>query len=289
MTSPSNAVLLGIDCGGSHTAVVVGDKQGRILARAEGPGSAMRPGGAERSAAVILDVARRAATQAHATLPATVALIGAAGAGLDFDEAVVWVHRVAEHAAELERRDVVGVAEPELQGEEARQRRLGGPVAYDRIAAADHERTGATTHEVAQLLEAHAPCLLLLDELLAYLTTRLLFPADAAMRLTIPTLVAFHPMITEITAVVSVDGLLILCYSLLIYLSLRVLRDGFTWPIGLLMGLVFIVGLLTKPTINGYAPLIALLVVYDGWRKKTTKVVTTNGTTPGRGGRSRRL
>ena len=80
MTAPSD-VLLGIDSGGSHTAVVVGDRHGRVLARAEGPGSAMRPGGAERSAAVILDVARRAATQAHATLPATVALIGAAGAG----------------------------------------------------------------------------------------------------------------------------------------------------------------------------------------------------------------
>lgn len=41
----------------------------------------MRPGGAERSAAVILDAARRAATQAHVTLPAAVAFVGAAGAG----------------------------------------------------------------------------------------------------------------------------------------------------------------------------------------------------------------
>jgi len=80
-SSPPSIVLLGIDCGGSHTAVVVGNRQGHILARAEGPGSAMRPGGAERSAAVILDVARRAATQAHVALPATVALVGAAGAG----------------------------------------------------------------------------------------------------------------------------------------------------------------------------------------------------------------
>src|SRR5438034_11831693 len=76
-----SVVLLGVDCGGSHTAVVVGDRQARVLARAEGPGSAMRPGGAERSAAVILDVARRAATQARITLPAGVALVGAAGAG----------------------------------------------------------------------------------------------------------------------------------------------------------------------------------------------------------------
>lgn len=75
------AALLGVDCGGSHTAVVLGDARGRVLARAEGPGSAMRPGGAERSAAVILDAARRAATQAHVTLPAAVAFVGAAGAG----------------------------------------------------------------------------------------------------------------------------------------------------------------------------------------------------------------
>jgi N-acetylglucosamine kinase-like BadF-type ATPase len=75
------ADLLGIDCGGSHTAVVVGNRAGYVLARAEGPGSAMRPGAAERSAAVILEVARRAATQAGVTLPAMAALVGAAGAG----------------------------------------------------------------------------------------------------------------------------------------------------------------------------------------------------------------
>src|SRR6185436_1352855 len=79
MTEP--AVFLGIDCGGSHTAVVVGNQGGHVLARAEGPGSAMRPGGAERSAAVILEVARRAAAQAGVSLPAAAALIGAAGAG----------------------------------------------------------------------------------------------------------------------------------------------------------------------------------------------------------------
>src|SRR5262245_40853329 len=88
MTAPTDRptvrpsdLLLGIDSGGSHTAVVVGDTRGHVLARAEGPGSAMRPGGGERSAAVILDVARRAATQAKIDLPATIALVGAAGAG----------------------------------------------------------------------------------------------------------------------------------------------------------------------------------------------------------------
>lgn len=74
-------VLLGIDAGGSHTTVVVGDGTGRAIARAEGPPSAMKPGEAERSAAVILDTARRAAGHAGISLPAAIAVVGAAGAG----------------------------------------------------------------------------------------------------------------------------------------------------------------------------------------------------------------
>jgi glucosamine kinase len=74
-------VLLGIDSGGSHTAVVVGDAAGRVLARAEGPGSAMRPGAASASAAVIADTARRAVARAGVVLPADAAVVGAAGAG----------------------------------------------------------------------------------------------------------------------------------------------------------------------------------------------------------------
>lgn len=102
----------------------------------------------------------------------------------------------------------------------------------------------------------------------AYLITRLLFPANAAMRLTIPTLVAFHPMMTQMSAVITVDGFFILFYSLLIMLSIMVFRDGFDWRYGLIIGIVFSVAFLTKPTINGFAPLIGLLVVYDFWRGK---------------------
>ncbi|MGH7529098.1 MAG: hypothetical protein ACREMN_01840, partial [Gemmatimonadales bacterium] len=62
-------VLLGIDAGGSHTTVVIGDAAGRVLARTDGPGAAMRPGQAERSAAVIIETARRAAAHTHVALP----------------------------------------------------------------------------------------------------------------------------------------------------------------------------------------------------------------------------
>ena len=79
--SARRPVFLGIDSGGSHTTVVVGDRDAQILARADGPGSAMRPSGAEASAAVIADTARRAAAAAGVDLPADAAMVGAAGAG----------------------------------------------------------------------------------------------------------------------------------------------------------------------------------------------------------------
>jgi hypothetical protein len=100
----------------------------------------------------------------------------------------------------------------------------------------------------------------------AYLIALLLFPHRPAMRLTIPILVAFHPMISQMTAVVTVDGFYFLMYSLLILLSIMILRDGLDWKLGLATGIVFAVGFLTKPTINGYAPLIGLVVLYDFWR-----------------------
>lgn len=76
-----SAILLGIDAGASHSTVVVGDRDLRVFARAEGPASAMKPGGAPASAAVIADTARRALAQAGVAAPAERAVVGAAGAG----------------------------------------------------------------------------------------------------------------------------------------------------------------------------------------------------------------
>lgn len=51
--------------------------------------------------------------------------------------------------------------------------RLGGAKAYEGVAESDRARAGTTTHELAALLETHAPCLVLLDEMLAYLNNAL--------------------------------------------------------------------------------------------------------------------
>src|SRR3989442_9341711 len=63
------SVFLGGDAGGSHSAVAIGREDGTVLGRAEGPGAAMRPGGAAASVVVLADIARRAATQAVVSLP----------------------------------------------------------------------------------------------------------------------------------------------------------------------------------------------------------------------------
>jgi N-acetylglucosamine kinase-like BadF-type ATPase len=72
---------IGVDAGGSHTEVAVAGEDGKVLARAEGAGAAMRPGAGAASAAVIAEVARRAAAEAGVTLPVERAVVGAAGAG----------------------------------------------------------------------------------------------------------------------------------------------------------------------------------------------------------------
>src|SRR3979490_3443509 len=74
------AVFLGADAGGSHSTVVIGSPN-KILGRADGPGAAMRPSGAAKSAAVLAETARRAAAQAGLEPPAERAVGGAAGAG----------------------------------------------------------------------------------------------------------------------------------------------------------------------------------------------------------------
>ena len=81
MSPERPALLIGVDAGGSHTAVAIADGDLNIFARAEGPGAAMRPEGGSRSAAVIAELVREAAGRAGITLPADLLVVGAAGAG----------------------------------------------------------------------------------------------------------------------------------------------------------------------------------------------------------------
>lgn len=77
-----SGIFVGVDGGGTHTRVLVVDEQGAELARAEGPGSAIQPGAASRSAGIIRETVQRAcAGLADRTRRAM--CVGVAGAGRD--------------------------------------------------------------------------------------------------------------------------------------------------------------------------------------------------------------
>jgi glucosamine kinase len=75
------SILIGADVGGSKTAVAVSEG-GSVLARADGPGAAVRPSRALASAGTIAEVVRRALANLG-RLSGDVLLVGAAGAGRD--------------------------------------------------------------------------------------------------------------------------------------------------------------------------------------------------------------
>jgi N-acetylglucosamine kinase-like BadF-type ATPase len=71
--------LIGVDVGGSKTAAGVSNGD-QVIARAEGPGAAVRPGRALASAATVAEVVRQALAKAG-RLTGDILLVGAAGAG----------------------------------------------------------------------------------------------------------------------------------------------------------------------------------------------------------------
>ena len=74
-----SAALIGVDVGGSKTAVSVGDAT-HVRGRALGPGAAVRPGRAIASAAIIAETVRKALATAGAARGDAL-VVGAAGAG----------------------------------------------------------------------------------------------------------------------------------------------------------------------------------------------------------------
>jgi 4-amino-4-deoxy-L-arabinose transferase-like glycosyltransferase len=99
--------------------------------------------------------------------------------------------------------------------------------------------------------------------LVAYATAREVFPGDQALALASVAFVAFVPMHTAMTAAINNDTLAELILALLVWLSLRRLRDAdplrrYVLLAGLLLGL----GLLTKVTV--YMGAVVLLAAEVG-------------------------
>lgn len=98
--------------------------------------------------------------------------------------------------------------------------------------------------------------------LISYGMARDLFPERREMWLTLPLIVSFQPMVTFLGAVINSDILLFVLFSLMLWLSVRVLRRGLDWRHAVALGVTIGLGVLTKPMVlaAGLAVAVALLV-----------------------------
>ncbi|MDQ3418187.1 MAG: hypothetical protein M3541_05310 [Acidobacteriota bacterium] len=84
--------------------------------------------------------------------------------------------------------------------------------------------------------------------LLAYLLTTVVFPRDGFLAVTVPAVVAFQPQLSYGAAMVNNDILGILLVSWLLYLLVRVVRDGVSTRSAILIGGVAGLAFLAKAT-----------------------------------------
>lgn len=94
-------------------------------------------------------------------------------------------------------------------------------------------------------------------------------PERPLFSLAAATMISFLPMITYIGAVFSNQALEIPLFVAIFWLLARIIRRGVTWPLALWLGLGLGLGLLTKVSLLVTVPLILLVAVYDGWRRRT--------------------
>ena len=96
-----SAIVVGVDGGGTKTRVVVADETGKSLADVEGPGSAVRPGQAERSADVIAETVKRALEDAEmSSVVPRVLYVGVAGVGREPERQALWQALAGRELAE---------------------------------------------------------------------------------------------------------------------------------------------------------------------------------------------
>ncbi len=84
-------IVVGVDGGGTSTRAMVADERGTAIITVEGPGSAVKPGGAEDSAAAIAAVVRDAMESAGMpNVTPKVLCVGVAGVGRDAERQALW-------------------------------------------------------------------------------------------------------------------------------------------------------------------------------------------------------
>jgi glucosamine kinase len=94
-------LVVGIDGGGTKTRALLADDRGEPIAEAVGPGSAVKPGEADRSASIIADVVRDALEQVEEDVGRPrVLCAGVAGVGREPERQALWHALVTRRVAD---------------------------------------------------------------------------------------------------------------------------------------------------------------------------------------------
>ena len=94
-------IVIGIDGGGSKTRAMVADERGGMIGDVVGPGSAVRPGQADASAAIIAEVVRDALASCEMThVVPRVLCVGVAGVGRETERQELWQALMEREVAE---------------------------------------------------------------------------------------------------------------------------------------------------------------------------------------------
>ncbi|HET9661580.1 MAG TPA: glycosyltransferase family 39 protein [Thermomicrobiales bacterium] len=134
------------------------------------------------------------------------------------------------------------------------------PLYYALLAPFARAGASLSPESMQYLLRALAIPFGLAIILLAFLTTRQLFPNDRFLLMTVPAFVAFQPQVSYESAMVNNDIAGIAFVSLVIYLLARGIRHGFDYVTCAWVGAALGLALLTKSNSIFIIPAIALAI-----------------------------
>jgi hypothetical protein len=122
------------------------------------------------------------------------------------------------------------------------------PLYYALMSPIYRAADGLSPEQIQYVLRCAAIPFGLMVVLLASALTRAIFPHDAFLAITVPTVVAFQPQVSYEAAMVNNDIVIVAIYSLLLYLLVLTVRNGLSTRRAVVIGLVAGVALLAKAT-----------------------------------------
>jgi 4-amino-4-deoxy-L-arabinose transferase-like glycosyltransferase len=156
------------------------------------------------------------------------------------------------------------------------------PPLYYLAAAPAYEIFSGWSHETRQyLIRTLSIPFGMMTVVLAFLTARAIFPADAFLMMTVPAFVAFQPQVSYEAAMVNNDIVGIAMTSVVLYLAVLGIMKGLSYRLCAIMGLALGLALLAKSTsIIGF-PIVALAILLSTgvfkWRDWLPRGVVASG------------